>query len=64
MLAALGAVVIGAIITCLLVVVASVILALIPVIMTVATFVMVSIIAWMVIKFAIAMRQLEKDPPD
>ena len=64
MLAALGAVVIGAIITCLLVVVASVILALIPVIMTVATFVMVSIIAWMVIKFAIAMRQLEKDPPE
>lgn len=64
MLAALGAVVIGAIITCLLVVVASVILAMIPVIMTVATFVMVSIIAWMVIKLAIAMRQLEKDPPE
>lgn len=64
MLAAFGAVVIGAIITCLLVVVASVILAMIPVIMTVATFVMVSIIAWMVIKFAIAMRQLEKDPPE
>lgn len=64
MLAAFGAVVIGAIITCLLVVVASVILAMIPVIMTVATFVMVSIIAWMVIKFAIAIRQLEKDPPE
>lgn len=64
MLAAFGAVVIGAIITCLLVVVASVILAMIPVIMTVATFVMVSIIAWMVIKLAIAMRQLEKDPPE
>lgn len=64
MLAALGAVVIGAIITCLLVVVASVILALIPIIMTVATFVMVSFIAWVVIKFALAMRELEKDPPE
>ena len=64
MLAAHGAVVIGAIITCLLVVVASVFLAMIPVIMTVATFVMVSFIAWVVIKFAIAMRELEKNPPD
>ena len=64
MLTAFGAVVIGAIITCLLMVVASVILAMIPVIMTVATFVMVSFIAWVVIKFAIAMRELEKNPPD
>lgn len=64
MLAALGAVVIGATITCLLMVVASVILAMIPIIMTVATFVMVSFIAYMVIKFIMAVRELEKDPPE
>lgn len=64
MLAAFGAVVIGATITCLLMVVASVILAMIPVIMTVATFVMVSFIAYMAIKFIMAVREIEKDPPE